>query len=76
MIGYEIKKPVIDLGPHVAPTELSFTLQMHFPLNIKIPPLQLYMALEQLKKVGYKVIGLHLMMLEIQFQLMISLPVS
>ena len=55
--GYEIKKPVLDLGPHVAPTGVEFYTSNTFPPEYKNNAfITLHGSWNSSKKVGYKVI--------------------
>ena len=55
--GYEIKKPVLDLGPHVAPTGIEFYTGNLFPNEFKNNAfITLHGSWNSSKKVGYKVI--------------------
>ena len=55
--GYEIKRPVLDLGPHVAPTGIEFYTSNTFPAEYKNNAfITLHGSWNSSKKVGYKVI--------------------
>ena len=55
--GYEIKKPILDLGPHVAPTGIEFYTGNLFPNEFKNNAfITLHGSWNSSKKVGYKVI--------------------
>ena len=55
--GYEIKKPILDLGPHVAPTGIEFYSGNLFPNEFKNNAfITLHGSWNSSKKVGYKVI--------------------
>jgi glucose/arabinose dehydrogenase len=55
--GYEINKPILDLGPHVAPTGIEFYTSNTFPAEYKNNAfITLHGSWNSSKKVGYKVI--------------------
>tara|TARA_B100001287_G_scaffold245600_1_gene222991 strand:+ start:2683 stop:3783 length:1101 start_codon:yes stop_codon:yes gene_type:complete len=55
--GFEIKKPILDLGPHVAPTGMEFYTGNLFPSDFKNNAfITLHGSWNSSKKVGYKVI--------------------
>lgn len=55
--GYEIKKPILDLGPHVAPTGIEFYSGDLFPIEFQNNAfITLHGSWNSSKKVGYKVI--------------------
>ena len=55
--GYEIKKPILNLGPHVAPTGIEFYTGDSFPEEYKNNAfITLHGSWNSSKKVGYKVI--------------------
>ena len=55
--GYEIKKPILHLGPHVAPTGIEFYTSNTFPVEYKNNAfITLHGSWNSSKKVGYKVI--------------------
>ena len=55
--GYEIKKPVLNLGAHVAPTGIEFYTGNLFPADYKNNAfITLHGSWNSSKKVGYKVI--------------------
>tara|TARA_B100000900_G_scaffold400922_1_gene405042 strand:- start:2733 stop:3839 length:1107 start_codon:yes stop_codon:yes gene_type:complete len=55
--GYEIKKPILNLGPHVAPTGIEFYEGDSFPKEYKNNAfITLHGSWNSSKKVGYKVI--------------------
>ncbi len=55
--GYDIKKPILDLGPHVAPTGIEFYTGNLFPSEyLNNAFITLHGSWNSSKKVGYKVI--------------------
>jgi len=55
--GYEINKPILELGPHVAPTGITFYSGNHFPASYANNAfITLHGSWNSSKKVGYKVI--------------------
>ena len=55
--GYEINKPILELGPHVAPTGITFYSGNHFPASYTNNAfITLHGSWNSSKKVGYKVI--------------------
>lgn len=55
--GYEIKKPILNLGPHVAPTGIEFYTGQSFPKKyFNNAFITLHGSWNSSKKVGYKVI--------------------
>ena len=55
--GYEIKKPILELGPHVAPTGIEFYTGNLFPSEyLNNAFITLHGSWNSSKKVGYKVI--------------------